>query len=228
MKNPSVSFARMRGLALPVVMIFLVVMGTLATLGVRRAVVSEALTRNQFEFEIARQAAEAALRDAESDVFRVTNGTPLCTRDWNQGQFRLLATPDCTQGFCNIETAGVYAASDYSAGTNAPPWWPAAKNGRWDDTPDDKPSVADGVGKKCSFTGGVPFGTFTGAGAYPGVAKQPEYLIEFMNFQYRFSDRSVIMRVTARGFGSGGSSNGNGTTEVVLQSFIRTNDLGAK
>lgn len=230
MKIHSLGLRRARGLALPVVLIFLVVMGTLATLGVRRALVSESLTRNQFEFEVARQAAEAALRDAENDMFRVVNpsGTPLCSRDWDQGQFRLIATPDCVQGFCNIPMN--FAASDIDASppSNPHPWWPAGKGGLWDDTPADKPSVAGGVGTNCTFAGGVPFGTFTGAGAYPGVAKQPEYIIEFMNFQYQFSDRSVLMRVTARGFGAGGTNTGAGTTEVVVQSFIRTTDLSAK
>jgi type IV pilus assembly protein PilX len=217
---------RSLGLALPVVLIFLVVIGTLATLGVRRALVSEALTRNQFEFEVARQAAEAALRDAENDVFRVTMGTVLCTRDWAQGQYKLIATADCAQGFCN--TATDFRTSDFATSANPHAWWPAANGGLWVDDPTNKPSVAGGVGTNCAFTGGVPFGTFTGAGAYPGVAKQPEYIIEFMNFNYQFGDRSVIMRVTARGFGSGGTNTGAGTTEVVVQSFIRTTDLTAK
>ncbi len=60
-----------RGISLPIVLIFLAVISLLATVGIRRATVSESLSRNQMDHEVARQAAEAALRDGERDLFIV-------------------------------------------------------------------------------------------------------------------------------------------------------------
>jgi len=50
---------------------FLSVISVLGTIGIRHATLNETLTRNQLDYEVARQAAEAALRDAERDLMMV-------------------------------------------------------------------------------------------------------------------------------------------------------------
>ena len=108
------------GLALPVVLIFLLVITIVAVIGVRRATLDEGVTRNQLDYEIARQAAEAALRDAERDVMLPPNAAaPLggCTR----GAFRPLSGlpataatfgATCPQGQCKFTSAWYAATRD--------------------------------------------------------------------------------------------------------------------
>ena len=53
-------------------LLMLVLVG--AAVGIRKATLAEGLSRNQIDVEIARQAAEAALRDAERDL-RLSDGS---------------------------------------------------------------------------------------------------------------------------------------------------------
>jgi type IV pilus assembly protein PilX len=198
---------------------FLVVISILATVGIRRATLGEALSRNQVEYETARLAAEAALRDAERDLL-IVNGTlrpnALCARGSDRPVIENLTEPafgeTCPRGQC-LFAMSYYETSDYTAGTvvNPHPWWPTGtKGGRWNNTFDDKPSDSAGVNTNCTFIGAVPLGTFTGTTRLLTVARQPEYLIERMK---RGDD--TYMRITARGFGT--SEN----TEVVMQTIFR-------
>lgn len=211
----------MRGISLPVVLIFLVVVSLLATVGVRRATVNETLTRNQLDFDVARQAAEAALRDGERDVF-LANGAAqpnaLCNRaeDRENGSGRIppadtLGTT-CPRGQCQFD-ASHYAASNFDTGANPQPWWPSANGGLWNDDPASKPSDAAGVDTNCNFTGAVPLGTFTGAARLAAVARQPEYLIEYA----LLGPDAKLARITARGFGT------DPTVEAVVQSYVALN-----
>lgn len=212
------------GLSLPVVLMFLVVVTVIGTLGVKRATVSEALTRNQLDLEVARQAAEAALRDGERDLM-LTNGAlrpgALCARNDDRPLIDAMREPHfsnaCPRGQCRFE-GSYYETSDIDSSppVNPHPWWPLDKSGLWvpgakdPETTSTKPSDAAAVGTNCNFTGGVPLGTFTGAARFASVAQQPEYLIEYL----RRGDE-VFMRVTARGFGS------DDRTEVVVQSYFK-------
>lgn len=208
----------MRGISLPVVLIFLVVVSLLATVGVRRATVNETLTRNQLDFDVARQAAEAALRDGERDVF-LANGTAqpnaLCNRaedrENGSGKTPPADTLDntCPRGQCQFE-ASYYAASNFDTGANPQPWWPSANGGLWNDVPASKPSDAAGIDARCDFVGAVPLGTFTGAARLAAVAQQPEYLIEYLSLD----PDARMARVTARGFGT------DPAVEVVVQSYL--------
>ena len=197
-----------RGVALPIVLMFLLIITIAAAFGVRRATLSEGITRNQLDYEVARQAAEAALRDGERDLFPVFAGKPAdaaCDRspDRPLGSRLLpnLWTPACRKGQC--WSTNSLAASDYATATNPQPWWPASKDGLWGDN--------EAVPANCIFDGGIPLGTFTGTPDINGVARQPEYMLELIE---RTSGESLI-RVTARGFGADIS------TEVVLQTYIK-------
>lgn len=211
-----------RGVALPLVLVFLLVITILGTLGIRHATTSEALSRNQLDYEVARQAAEAALRDAERDLLLPGGGlmpNALCPRNDDRPLASALRAPNfdtsCPRGQCRYELS-YYDSSNYATVTNPEPWWPTinSKNGRWEGNPagpaSTKPSDAAGPNTNCTFEGSVPLGTFTGVARLAGVARQPEYLTEYLA---RGDDK--IMRITARGFGA------DVNTEVVMQTYFR-------
>jgi type IV pilus assembly protein PilX len=214
---------RMQGIALPVVLMFLLVISVLGTLGIRNSTLGETLTRNQLDYEVARQSAEAALRDGERDLM-LSNTAPiptaLCTRnderplDPGENVSEPWFSNSCPRGQCRYLTS-YYLTSDYTTVVNPEPWWPTVngKQGRWDGTPggapSPKPSDAAGIGANCTFNGSVPLGTFTGVARLSGVARQPEYLMEYL----KIGDQKIV-RLTARGFGA------DINTEVVLQSYF--------
>ncbi len=198
-----------RGVALLVVLMLLLAITGIALYSARYAVVGESSSRNQMDNEIARQAAEAALRDAERDL-NLTANVPgaRCTRP-NLGVARF--TPEyfyeglpCPQGQCALPLAS--EPRKWGDLTKGESWWPAARGGLWND------NVADKPGALCDFLGGVPLGTYTGAAPLVGVAIQPEYLLE-LGFLY--SSGQIFARITARGFGL------TPETQVVLQSYFR-------
>lgn len=200
--------SRMAGIALPVVLMFLLVITIAAVFGIRRSTLGEGITRNQLDYEIARQSAEAALRDAERDLFSSYSVKPAnaaCDRSTDRPLKDKLVPglweSTCPKGQCRASPDAL-AASDYATMTNAQAWWPVAKGGLWGDN--------TAIPANCAFSGGVPIGTFTGTPDIGGVARQPEYLIEWIDRQ---SD--PVMRITARGFGA------DLNTEVVLQSYVR-------
>jgi len=207
MKSHTRSLAhRARGIALPVVLMFMLVITVAAGFGIRRAILGEGVTRNQLDYEVARNAAEAALRDGERDLFMLSKASSAtCDRMENRPLGDAIKPPywgaTCPNGQCYV-TAEYLASGVYSTGTNPHPWWPDANNGKWGDNAT--------AASTCSFTGGVPIGTFTGTPKIAGVARQPEYIIEYIA---RLDD--PVLRVTARGFGA------DVNTEVVLQTYIR-------
>jgi type IV pilus assembly protein PilX len=197
----------MDGIALPVVLMFLLIITISAVYSIRRSTLSEGITRNQLDYEVARQSAEAALRDAERDLFASYTVKPtaaLCDRSADRPlKDKLVAglwETSCPKGQCRVSPEYL-VSSNYATKANPQPWWPASKDGLWG----NNENLAN-----CSFSGGVPIGTFTGTPNVSGVARQPEYLIEWID---RGSD--PVMRITARGFGA------DLNTEVVLQSYVR-------
>ena len=209
------------GMSLPIVLMFLLVISLLASVGIRRATLGEAMSRNQIELETARQAAEAALRDAERDL-RDQTGTlktnAVCTRGAERPtRNNLVGTfnSTCLRGQCYFDKAhyeaSLYQKSVTDSSTNNPhPWWPTTngKGGLWNNDFANKPSTSPGT--NCTFNGAVPLGTFTGTPRMAAVARQPEYLIEL----FTLTD-DTFMRITARGFGT------DQNTEVVMQSYFR-------
>lgn len=197
------------GVAMLVVLIFTLALTGIAIVSARLALMGESVARNQLDLQVARQAAEAALRDAETDLMLATGAQRTgagCARGDERpvmaqvGRFNA----ECTRGQCsfNIDQA---RQANYSTGAPASPqlaeaWWPTQRGGRWINDDDDKDCA--------TFAGGVPLGTFTGARHIAGVAVQPEYMIEAIRRGEWF------FRVTARGFGY------RVGTEVVLQSYF--------
>jgi type IV pilus assembly protein PilX len=87
-KRPPVSFAKVQsGLSLFPAMMFLLVLSVLGVSVLNSTLLQERMTGNTKDMNIAFQAAEAALRDAEADVsLNITSGT--------------VFTSSCTSGLC--------------------------------------------------------------------------------------------------------------------------------
>lgn len=224
-----------RGVALVVVMVLLIAISGISVWTVRRSILGEGLARNQLDQQAARQAAESALRDAERDIMNTSIATltnASCVRgvtEFNPNMF----TASCDKGLC-LKDDVAYNTVDWTAASAAntavaEPWWPKSKGGSWNDA-GAKPvrtSVPPGT-SNCSFTGGVPFGTFTGAAPIRSVARQPEYIIEVFrrkNVRVNLAESQVssggeyanqwstMYRITARGFGY------SAKTQSVLQTI---------
>jgi type IV pilus assembly protein PilX len=161
-----------RGISLFFVLIFTLLLSMLAAFSARNVGLLEKQASNEMEYQVARQAAEAALRDAEKDL-NIPNISGTCSRS----DLRKSGTVDinefdnsCTLGQCAAtSTRYTVAWTDAKTDTPGAPWWPNSKGGSWGN------NVSG-----CSFNGGVPLGTFTGTPKFPGVVRQPEYLIEYI------------------------------------------------
>jgi type IV pilus assembly protein PilX len=206
-----------RGVSLVIVMMFLLAITGVTAWSVRKSMFGEGMARNQLDQEVAHQAAESALRDAERDILNLTSST-LVNASCTRSRDRPPQVPDfsstCTNGFCVLDES-VYASSNWTTGAVSEPWWPTGKGGLWNDDFDTKPGRDPVTTTNCNFTGGVPVGTYTGATALPGVAVQPEYLVELFrrtsNVTYQPTN---VYRITARGFGY------TQRTQVVLQTIF--------
>lgn len=220
--NSRASFAgasHVRGMALLVVLIFTIALTGVALVSARLALGGEGLARNQLDHQVARQAAEAALRDAERDLLLSASGTAgaICARgDERPVQNKVVRfTANCLRGQCSLSEDDV-AKIKYGEATSTTvgeAWWPVSKGGRWNNNTSSKPRVGNPDG--ClTFTGAVPLGTFTGAQPIPAVSQQPEYLLEPVR-----RDKEALFRITARGFGY------RAGTEVVLQSYFVVPEL---
>ena len=222
-----------QGLALVIVLLFLVAITSIAVLSARKSILQEGAGRNQLDMEVARQAAESALRDAERDLSGVVID-PSNTSCPPRPEI-LLFDKDCPTGLCrkviDDSTNSTYANSNWTiavAGSpdKSEPWWPVSKGGLWENssiTDDSGTSKKPGRTPKNSnfcttFIGGVPLGTYTGVVAINGVAIQPEYLIEYFQKKIEGSQEVDAYRITARGFGY------TRRTQVVLQTVFITSD----
>lgn len=201
-----------RGVALVVVLMFLLIITSLAIFSARYATMGESMSRNQLDAEKARQAAESALRDAERDLVALaaTAGTA-CTRPTFPPAVDGIFQTTCPQGLCDGIEANS-ASSNWVTAANAEAWWPDVRGGAWNNGAVGRNVKPGGGAPTCTFDGSVPLGTFTGAPAIAGVARQPEYLIERFSRQ---NGRLVFFRITAVGFGAAE------TTQSVLQSYYR-------
>jgi len=186
-----------RGVALVTAVIMLLVITMLAIAGARSALDTKRSSRNQRDFDIALQAAEAALRDAELDI--ASTGSRAWMFDQTQDFY-------FAQG-CGTSTAksqpdiGLCDTRNSPAGTNI--WdtvnWTAA-NGQTT----------------------VEYGTFTGLSFPTGTgltpSRKPRYLIEVIQDKPlgdSVTDIRYIYRVTAVGFGP------NDTTRAMVQMYFR-------
>lgn len=173
---------RQSGVVLVIVLLFMLALSTIAIFGARNVTLGERQARNENEYQVARQAAEAALRDAERELYPdpsvAAPTTPVCPRTGSvfRTNDRIVSknefTEDCLGGQCWVASARYAQAWDSANKTSAPgePWWPVSKGGLWDSS-----------GNSCAtYKGAVPLGRHTGVKPLGGVSQQPDYLIEYI------------------------------------------------
>lgn len=191
---------RQSGASLFVALIMLIAVLLLGLSGTRIALQSEKAARNDRDRQVALQAAEAALMDAELDI----EGSPDAARSRSA-----IFGPERAEGFSAdcAASASRYLGLCLHAPDGARPAWQMV------DFLDD------------SFTGrSVAYGRFTGQSFQTGTgmlpARLPRYIIELMSYNKAgeaadLGGLTYFYRVTAIGFGARES------TQVVLQTFYR-------
>jgi type IV pilus assembly protein PilX len=182
-----------QGFALATALIMLVIVTLLALAGARMALDSRKVANNQRDRDIAFQAAEAALRDAEFDI---EGGTRMTAFDAG-------AQSGFVKGSCGI-SGNARGLCETADGSNVPIW----QTVNFDDVSGDAPSVAYGTFTNNRFS--------AGAGLLP--ARLPRYIIEPMQLTMEGTSAGVrekvpFYRITAVGFGP------NPTVRVMLQTF---------
>lgn len=194
------SAGRQQGATLVVSLLMLVAILLLGISAAQIALQGEKASRNDRDRQIAFQAAEAALMDAEMDI---ENSTATGSRS------KVFAR-DSKEGFadgCGAGTDSTYLGLCTRAEDGAPSVW---KTVNFLDQSTNAKSVPYG-----HFTGQ----TFdTGKGSLP--ERKPRYIIELMTYNKAGEgasqeDTTYFYRVTAIGFGT------RSTTQVVLQTFYR-------
>ena len=194
---------RSQGVSLIVVMLILVIVSIMGVAGVQITMMAERGARNDRDYQVAFQAAEAALRDAELEIYG--SGTLKSTR----------------AAMFNPATAEVGAFGDvnYVCGTSGNKRGLCSGNLASDDG-SVKPAWAQVDFTDTSSTAPTTaLGTFTGS-TYPagllGIqsAQLPRYVIERL-VDYSTKPYQYLYRVTAMGFGP------RTEIQVVLQTLYR-------
>ncbi len=173
---------RERGTILIIVLLFLTVLMLMATTAVTTGVTEEKLARASRDYNVAFQAAEAALRDAEGDLTGAGTRNPVFigAAYWFDVPLRIPALGSCASGACMPLPAG---------GT---PVWDVAAN--W------------------TGTASATYGQYTSAQTLPttgpgSVSQQPRYMIEYIAAG---AGTQHVYRITARGWGP--TANGSTVT----------------
>jgi type IV pilus assembly protein PilX len=215
--------ARQRGVVLFVVLVLLLILSYLGLTAMQESTAEERMSGNLRDRNVALQAAELALRDAERDLGGLlADGITVCPAGstvsgvtcrpvgerssspdpnqqlafWAWGPaLRQTWTPQCTYGQC---------LSSDMVSANAPVW---------DDTRANWTPQPGSTGTNPT----IQYGTYTGAQPIVGVAAQPRYILEIFpaspfDVYGTGGTERVVFRITARAVGQ------NPNTVVVLQS----------
>ncbi|PRC95052.1 pilus assembly PilX family protein [Solimicrobium silvestre] len=195
-KHSITSFHHQRGASLIVSLVMLLVLLMLGISLANIALMGEKAARNDRDRQIAMQAAEAALTDAEMDIENSSRS--------------VIFSPDSSEGFtdlCGKGDSNIYQGlCTYNGDRKTAAWLTA--------------DIANTSGTAAS----VKYGRFTGktmpSGAGPFPNKLPRYLIELMMDTAPGQEvkAAYIYRISAVGFGT------NSSTQVVVQSFYRKAD----
>lgn len=186
-----------RGVSLIMVMLIMVVVSMLGISGVQIAMMAERGARNDRDFQIAFQAAEAALIDAEFDITSKITASARTSKPFDKDNLEFSFFADCagtgdSLGLCKENPNGL------------PPAWLQV------DFTDTSNSAKT-----------IEFGKFTGRAFKVGntgiqPAQRPRYIIELLR-DYKSSSQppEPYFRVTAMGFGP------RADIQVVLQMMYR-------
>jgi type IV pilus assembly protein PilX len=197
---------RQTGITLVIVLVWLMAVSLLALSALQIGLQDQKAARSYRDRELAFQAAEAGLQDAERDI--EDSPDPHLSRSALFAGNSKAGFPDDLGDDCQRGVSNRYQGlCRQSADASRPNWLQVAASAQ-DDLHDS--DVA------------VPYGRFTGRTMQTGVgalpAMLPRYLIELMPYrQAGFSAErpAYFYRITAIGFGADAAS------EVVLQSYYR-------
>ena len=187
-KSPkaSTNVPRQRGASLLMVMLIMIVVSLLGVGGAQIALMGERSARNDRDYQVAWQSAEAALLEAEFDI----RGPGTSTRQSSVFTSPIPSKYLFLEG-CGDTSSGVSKGLCLPAASGKPIWLMA------DFTSSSSPTTEFG-----DFTSRV----FDAGGVGIKPAKKPRYLIELLEDPETFSDLSIgkkkyLYRVTAMGFG---------------------------
>lgn len=241
MKNtrlPGLGRVRQRGFILFIVLIFIVILTMLGISSMQNATLQERMSSNLRDRNIALQAAELALRDAERDLGALlADGATFCPGGGAAGS--VTCRPALARATVAAQRVGFWIWGPSLRQT----WTPGCADGQclsidntgaaapvWDDTQANWNPQSGSTGANPT----VAYGTYTGAAAIvkcaalgtqqaPGcVAELPRYIMEIFpaattDYYGTGGSQGVIFRVTVRAVGQ------NPNTVVVLQSVTMPN-----
>jgi len=191
MKTARTPQRRQEGAILVIALLFLVLLTIIGVSSISGVTLEEKMASNLREQNVAFQAAESALRDAEIDLEGGIGGTG------NRDPMTIAANfaSDCTTAFTN----GVCRQ-------------PAAPPGTW-----QTEIVTVSTWNWTDANKTVAYGRFTGATALTGVFRQPRYVIEYLQEKDDSSTAPITryFRISARGWGADQNSS------VTLQTVYR-------
>jgi type IV pilus assembly protein PilX len=197
--------ARQQGISLAVALLMLIVIMMLGISAVHIALQGEKASRNDRDRQIAFQAAEAALIDAESDVEFSPDALRTRSKIFSRNK-----SIGFSEG-CGAGEENPFLGLCLRAPDGSPPAWLAV----------------DFLDTDSATMKSVPYGKFTGQifqvgnGSLPVML--PRYIIEIMPYNNpgasaALNERTYFYRITAVGFGA------RQTTRVTLQAFYRKED----
>ncbi|MFZ6780017.1 pilus assembly PilX family protein [Undibacterium sp. Ji83W] len=216
---------RQRGISLVLTVVLLLGLSLLSLSAMQSSTLQERMSNNLRDRNIALQAAELALRDAERDLASLlADNATFCPGGGAAGSVTcrpVSARPDDTNlrdGFWVWTT------------TMRQTWTPDCVDGQclpldnataavpvWDDTAANWAPQTGSTGTNPT----TPYGKYTGATAIPNVAAQPRYIMEIFppgglipDFAGTTGSARVAIRITVRAVGQ------NPNTVVILQSVV--------
>jgi type IV pilus assembly protein PilX len=149
-----------RGVILIISLMFLVVLTMLALTTMGGITLEERMSGQYRDLNVAFQAAESGLRDAERDIWGTGTVTAAPRAPAMSGRTGFGDGTDTPNGTCTDNTNTTYGWGLCYARTTGPfPPFPTADLGS-------------------TSTIAVPYGKYTGATALPGVSAQPRYIVE--------------------------------------------------
>ena len=210
---------RQRGMALVFVLIMISIVFVIAAVSSRIVTLGERAARNDRDRQVAFQAAEAALSDAEMDIMGPNTGPKSRVAMFGT----LPAGADCsadpsTRGYCGPLAEGAYKtifANDFTPATGDPCVSRSSTSRQWVEF-GEFTGRAGGSGDEATCGRAVEF-AISDTGALP--VKRPRYIIEKSLLSFRNRAETVgkpfdAFVVTAIGYGL------QPGTQVVLQAVI--------
>ena len=188
-----------RGVSLVVVLILMSAIFLMAAFGARLTLLGEKSSRNDRDRQIAFQAAEAALGDAEIDLMgpNAAANSRVCATASKQVSLFVegCGTTDENRGFCtNPTTQPLYKSIDF------------------EETGSSRRYVTLG-----EYTGGREVGFATDSSALPALT--PRYVIEVISYPRPRGTNETAFLITSMGYGL------NKKTQVMLQSVVYKPDV---